>query len=1078
MYGACTSESHADSSDVPDESAGFSRRFSADATLVLIGFHGAGKKTLGIIASVALRRRFVDFDAVFRQQVNLSPHDYIAANGLARYRTVEAEVSQRLLETCDNGCVIVGLGGAASQQQRELLRTFARTHPVVYVRRGEADLRQFITASQERFERFIKAGDAFFQACSNFEFFNLTLGDVQQTQGRRLPSSLKLKEAERVFVRFLHHVYGRQHCTLLSPDAFSPSQTLAMQVPLWWLDSDQRLDSLDAGADALNLIVNAEELNSANIQSRLARGIALLRMHSRVPIIVDIRPPGDSDTQYPRVLEMALRLAPDARVITTKGSSRAIATYHEHIPLGWDSRPSEVYNLPKKAEDLGFECLRLTGESGVSQDNLACVALRQSLAPRTKTLLSMYNTGPLGRTSVCLNPVLSPVVLPDSGIIGVTLPERFTIVGQAVQNSLSPAMHNAAYAACGLPHSYDFYKPTRLHQVRTLLEDPGYGGLAVSLPYKTAILPFLDQISPDARDINAVNTVVIQRQYEPSGAEVTIRKGYNTDYIGVRHCIQKHLSPANAIRDGTTALVIGAGGMARAAVYACYELGVRRICIYNRTVENAEALAEYYHEWADRQKVKFRIEVIRSASDRWPADFRLPSIVVSCLPGQDVHSASPVDLRISKDWLQSTTGGVFLEVAYGPCKTLLLEQVLEHTSTGWIVVDGLSLLVEQGIAQYELFTKRPAPVHVMRRVIHEEARQQGYIHVNMATPTYQPAIMSASLGRAWAHGLVHKIACASAAGFNGIEIFYEDLEYHARSLANLPQTASPSDDTLLTAASNIHTLCTTHNLTIIGLQPFLFYEGLKDRAQHAKLITKMKLWLHLAHALHTNTIQIPANFLPASELITDDNMDTLVADLQQIADLGAAQNPPIRFAYENLCWSTLVDTPAKLWNVVSRVDRPNFGVCLDTFNIAGRIWADPAAESGKTENADAKLKEALERMVAEIDVAKVFYIQVVDAERMAAPLVPGHEFYVEGQPLRMSWSRNARTFMYEVDRGAYLPVEEVAKAIIYGLGYEGFVSMELFSRTMAEEGENVSPEHAARGIRAWETFAERLQLNQ
>jgi shikimate 5-dehydrogenase len=560
---------------------------------------------------------------------------------------------------------------------------------VVYVRRGEADLRQFITASQERFERFMKAGDAFFQACSNFEFFNLTLGDVQQTQGRGLPSSLKLKEAERVFVRFLHHVYGRPLCTLLSPDAFSPSQTLAMQVPLWWLDSDEHLDSLDAGADALNFIVDAEELNSANIQSRLARGVALLRMHSRVPIIVDIRPPGDSDTQYPRVLEMALRLAPDAvtcsitsakdliqRVITTKGCSRAIATYHEHIPLGWDSRPSEVYNLPKKAEDLGFECLRLTGESSVSQDNLACVGLRQSLAPRTMTLLSMYNTGPLGRTSVCLNPVLSPVVLPDSGIIGVTLPEvqraltacfmnpakRFTIVGQAVQNSLSPAMHNAAYAACGLPHSYDFYKPTRLPQVQALLEDPGYGGLAVSLPYKSAILPLLDQISPDARDINAVNTVVIQRQYEPSGAEVTIRKGYNTDYIGVRHCIQKHLSPANAIRDGTTALVIGAGGMARAAIYACYELGVRRICIYNRTVENAEALAEYYHEWADRQKVKLRIEVIRSVSDRWPADFRLPSIVVSCLPGQDVDSASPVDLRISKDWLQSTTGGVFVEV--------------------------------------------------------------------------------------------------------------------------------------------------------------------------------------------------------------------------------------------------------------------------------------------------------------------------------------------------------------------------------------------------------------------------------
>ncbi|KAJ0425643.1 hypothetical protein BJY00DRAFT_308376 [Aspergillus carlsbadensis] len=1095
MYGVYASEGHPDSSDAPDESAAFSRRYSTDATLVLVGFRGAGKKTLGIIASVALRRRFVEFDAVFRQQVNLSPQAYIATHGLAQYRTVEAMLSQRLLETCDKGCVIVGLGGAASQQQRALFGTFARTHPVVYVRRDEADLRQFTAASQEKVERFLQAGDTFFKACSNFEFFNLTLGDVQQTQGRSLPSSLKLKEAERVFVRFLHQVYGRSHRTLLSPDAFSPSQTLAIQVPLWWLDSDEHLESLDAGADAVNLIVDTDAMDSS-LQSRLARSVALLRMHSRLPTIIEMRPSSNADPRYTQILEMALRLAPDAvtcsitcaediiqRVITAKGCSKAVATYHQLRPFGWDSQPSEVSTLLKKAEKLGFECLRLTGKSGASQDNLACVALRQSLAPKYQTLLTMYNTGPLGRTSVCLNPVLSPVVLPDSGIRGVTLPEvqraltacfmnpakRFTIVGQAVQNSLSPAMHNAAYTACGLPHSYDVYKPTHIYQVQALLEDPGYGGLAVSLPYKSAILPFLDEISPDAREINAVNTVVIKRQYEPDGTEVTVRKGYNTDYIGVRHCVQKHLSPANAIRDGTTALVIGAGGMARAAIYACYELGVRRICIYNRTVENAEGLAQYYHEWAARksEQVTFSLEVIRSASDPWPTGFRLPSIVVSCLPGQEVDSSSPVDLRISKDWLQSATGGVFLEVAYGPCKTALLEQVLEHTSTGWIVVDGLSLLVEQGIAQYELFTKRPAPVHVMRKVIQEEAMER----------RYQPAIMSASLGRAWAHALPHKIACAASAGYKGVEIFYEDLEYHARTLANLPSTASPPDDALIAAASNIHTLCATHNLSILGLQPFLFYEGLKDRTQHTRLITKITLWFHLAHALHTNTIQIPANFLPASELIIDDNMDTLVADLQLIADLGAAQNPLIRFAYENLCWSTLVDTPAKLWNVVSRVDRENFGMCLDTFNIAGRIWADPTAESGTTENADAELKGALERMVGEIDVVKVFYIQVVDAERLSRPLVPGHEFYVQGQPARMSWSRNARTFMYEYDRGAYLPVEKVAKAIINGLGYEGFVSMELFSRTMSEEGKSVSAEHAARGMTAWERFVERLQLN-
>ncbi|KAJ5496903.1 hypothetical protein N7463_008890 [Penicillium fimorum] len=312
---------------------------------------------------------------------------------------------------------------------------------------------------------------------------------------------------------------------------------------------------------------------------------------------------------------------------------------------------------------------------------------------------------------------------------------------------------------------------------------------------------------------------------------------------------------------------------------------------------------------------------------------------------------------------------------------------------------------------------------------------------------------------------------ASKAGFKGIEIFYEDLDYFARAIS---KNQNPTSNQLLQAAGKIHSICQAYGLDIITLQPFLFYEGLKDRAQHAKLIEKMKLWLQLAKCLNTNTIQIPANFLPADQL-TDD-IDIIVADLRQLADMGAAETPTVRYAYENLCWSTINDTWEKVWDVVKRVDRPNFGICLDTFNIAGRVWADPASPTGKTSNADSDLKESLERMVAEVDVAKVFYLQVVDAERMESPLVPGHPFRVEGQPARMSWSRNARAYMYEEDRGVYLPVEEVARAIVSGLGYKGWVSMELFSRTMAEEGQHVPDQHAQRGIACWKKLQQRLQF--
>ncbi|GKT46241.1 3-dehydroshikimate dehydratase [Colletotrichum spaethianum] len=339
--------------------------------------------------------------------------------------------------------------------------------------------------------------------------------------------------------------------------------------------------------------------------------------------------------------------------------------------------------------------------------------------------------------------------------------------------------------------------------------------------------------------------------------------------------------------------------------------------------------------------------------------------------------------------------------------------------------------------------------------------------------TFRPAILSASLGRAWHHKFDKKAAEAAKRGFQGIEVFYEDLEYVTKELQGVED---PNTEQLLTAATHIRKALDDVGLIVVGLQPFLFYEGLLDREQHARLIEKIKVWFKLAKILRTNTIQIPANFLPAEKLTGD--MDAIVGDLVELADRGSKEDPPIRFAYESLCWSTWIDTWEKSWEVVRKVNRPNFGLCLDTFNIAGRVWGDPASPSGKTPNADTDLKESLERLVRDVDLAKVFYIQVIDAERMESPLIKGHAFHIEGNPSRMNWSRNARTFIYETDRGAYLPVEDVARALIEGLGYKGWVSMELFSRTMSEEGAQVPVEHARRGIEAWKKFAERLNLNQ
>jgi 4-hydroxyphenylpyruvate dioxygenase len=340
-------------------------------------------------------------------------------------------------------------------------------------------------------------------------------------------------------------------------------------------------------------------------------------------------------------------------------------------------------------------------------------------------------------------------------------------------------------------------------------------------------------------------------------------------------------------------------------------------------------------------------------------------------------------------------------------------------------------------------------------------------HSCKSTMSCRPAIASMSLGRAWVHPLSEKLSQAAHAGFEGVEIFYEDLEYLAKEKGSL------SNETLFAAAHEIRTMCDRHGLEVIGLQPFLFYEGLIDRAQHEQRLQNLKVWFRIAKILGTDIIQIPSNF--QSDGISGDR-NLIVADMIEVANLGLKETPVVRFAYENLAWGTYISTWEDMWDIVRRVDRPNFGCCLDTFNIAGRVWADPASPSGKTPNADLDLRKSIESLTKTIDVRKVFYIQVVDAERMESPLVNGHPFHVEGQPARMSWSRNARLFLYEEEKGGYLPVVKVAEAFLKGLGYRGWVSMELFSRTMADPDPTTPQTHAQRGIQAWNGLKRELRL--
>lgn len=329
-----------------------------------------------------------------------------------------------------------------------------------------------------------------------------------------------------------------------------------------------------------------------------------------------------------------------------------------------------------------------------------------------------------------------------------------------------------------------------------------------------------------------------------------------------------------------------------------------------------------------------------------------------------------------------------------------------------------------------------------------------------------PAISSHSLGRAWVHSIKPKLDQAAKYGFD-IEMFYEDLYYVAKSL---PGGANPQNH--LEAARLIHSMCRERDINVICIQPFMHYEGLRDRQRHLQRIEEMKLWIQMANILQTKIISIPSTCLSKDEVSGD--MELIVQDMQEVADLAASSG--VQIAYEALAWGTYVDTWDKAWEVVERVDRPNFKICLDTFNIAARVYADPTAASRKNPNADEDMRRSLDRLVQTIDPKKIAYAQVVDAEYLPEPLVQGHRFYNASQPPRMSWSRNCRLFYGEENIGGYLPIKAVLKAIIEGLGYDGCISAELFNLSLTDEDSLVPAHHAQRAATSWQKISDDFEL--
>ncbi|EKG20719.1 Shikimate kinase [Macrophomina phaseolina MS6] len=585
----------------------------------------------------------------------------------------------------------------------------------------------------------------------------------------------------------LESAYPLSH---VSTEARSYTYAVSVPLPAI-LSGSLDMEELEVGVDAFEIKVDDRDgLAPPTAPARLdqiSQAFSTVRRATVVPIVYHVARTSHgssdplSDGDYFHLVRHGLRFTPEfttvnleadeqaiAQVILAKGATKIIGDYHTDSSTDWhDNRWLRMYERGRR---LGCDLIRFTRAAGSFEDAFAVHQMRSRVASLDGPHIPLlaFDLGHRGRTSACFNRTLTSVTHPalqdflkqnaldspfdpNNSAVDATRalyasfvydPLRIYVIGAKVNYSLSPAMHSAGYRALGLPHTYSIHQTPSLNNVHSILSDPNFGGSSVGQPYKIEIIALTHSLSRHARAIGAVNTLIPVRNLEPDGSipedidlvrersqvgPVKALYGENTDWIGVRACIKRGLSPANAVGPRTTALVVGAGGMARASVYALLQLGVRNIFVHNRTTANAEKLVAHFIRllsgngsaspplFSPRDNAPApRFTILESLEDPWPESFRQPTIIVSGIPTNAVGNSPAPNFTLPPQWFKSPTGGVVVELAYRNLDSPLLRQIRAESHRGWVAMDGLDLLPEQGFAQFELFTGRRAPRRIMR----------------------------------------------------------------------------------------------------------------------------------------------------------------------------------------------------------------------------------------------------------------------------------------------------------------------------------------------------------------------------
>ncbi|CEL09543.1 Putative Pentafunctional AROM polypeptide [Aspergillus calidoustus] len=713
-----------------EESSALSSTDKANASIYIIGMRGAGKSTAGNWVSKALDRPFVDLDTELETTEGMTIPDIIKTRGWQGFRDAELEILKRSLKERPRGYVFACGGGVVEMPEaRKLLVDYHKNKGnVLLLMRDIKKVMDFLSIDKTR-PAYVEdmmgvwlRRKPWFQECSNIQYYS------QQA------SSGGLARASECFNRFLQVVTGQvDNLAIIKKKEHSFFVSLTLPD---LREAGDILEEVCVGSDAVELRVDLlkDPSSESDIPSvdYVVEQLSFLRSRISLPVIFTIRTKSQGgrfpDEAHDAALELYtlafrsgvefvdLEIAFPENLLRTvtaiKGHSKIIASHHDPKgELSWANMSwIKFYN---KALEWG-DIIKLVGVAQNLDDNTALRKFKNWAAEAHDVPLIAINMGDQGQLSRILNGFMTPVSHPSLpfkaapgqlsateirkglSLMGEIKAKKFALFGSPISASRSPALHNTLFSQVGLPHEYTRLETTNAQDVQDFIRSPDFGGASVTIPLKLDIMPLLDEVAAEAEIIGAVNTIIPVSDGKGKPARLV---GRNTDWQGMI------LSLRNAGVYGPegqqSALVVGGGGTARAAIYALHSMGYSPIYIVGRSPAKLEGMVSTFPS-------SYNIRVVDGVGSLET----IPSVAIGTIPADQpidpgmretlchmFERAQEADATSIKSVEHAPR--VLLEMAYKPQVTALMRLA---SDSGWKTIPGLEVLVGQGWYQFKYWT--------------------------------------------------------------------------------------------------------------------------------------------------------------------------------------------------------------------------------------------------------------------------------------------------------------------------------------------------------------------------------------